>query len=426
MRPFPDSTRIQGGRLEVGGVDLTGMAREHGTPVHVYCLQTLQARAGAYASALSGAGRAVFACKANGTVEVVRAILAQGLGADVASEGELAAALRAGAAPEWLVVHGNNKSDRDVEAALDAAAGLVVLDHPEEAAQVERLAASAGRVQQVLLRVTPGIVADTHRKIVTGHDDSKFGMAPPAVLDLLDEIAGMPYLQPAGLHVHLGSQISDLGAFRAAAAWLAGFVDDHGLGDLPLLDLGGGLAIPYLEDDDPPTVETAVAATLDAVVTAFLGRGLPLPQLILEPGRSIAGPAGVTLYTVGAIKTSAAGTIYAAVDGGMSDNPRPALYGARYTAAVSDRADAPGEARYTIAGKHCESGDILIEGIRLPQLRPGDVLAVPATGAYSASMASTYNALPRPAAVMVEAGAARLIVRRETVGELLARDLESA
>ena len=423
MKPFPDSARIEGGRLQVGGVDLAELAGELGTPLHVYCQETLRAQASAYATGLAGAGRAVFACKANATVEVVRTILAEGLGADVASEGELAVALQAGAAPPALVVHGNNKSDRDLEAALAAAAGLVVLDHPQEARQLERLAAAAGRVQRVLLRVTPGIVAETHRKIVTGHDDSKFGMAPPAVLDVIDEIAGLRHLQAAGLHVHLGSQIGDLGAFQVAARWLAGFVDDHGLGDLPLLDLGGGLAIPYLEEDDPPPVETAVAATLDAVVTAFLAHGLPLPELILEPGRSIAGPAGVTLYTVGAIKTSAAGTHYAAVDGGMSDNPRPALYGARYTAVVAERADASGERRYTIAGKHCESGDVLIEGIQLPELRPGDLLAVPATGAYSASMASTYNALPRPAAVMVAGGEARLIVRRETVAELLAREI---
>jgi len=423
VKPFPDSAQIAAGRLEIGGVDLAELAQELGTPLHVYCRETLRARASAYAGGLAGAGRAVFACKANATVEVVRTILAEGLGADVASEGELAVALRAAAAPPALVVHGNNKSDRDLEAALAAEAGLVVLDHPQEALQLERLAATVGRVQRVLLRVTPGIVAETHRKIVTGHDDSKFGMAPPAVLDVLDEITGLRHLEAAGLHVHLGSQIGDLGAFQAAARWLAGFADEHGLGGLPLLDLGGGLAIPYLEEDEAPSAEAAVAATLDAVVTAYLGRGLPLPELILEPGRSIAGPAGVTLYTVGAIKSSAAGTVYAAVDGGMSDNPRPALYGARYTAAVVDRADAAGGRRYTIAGKHCESGDILIEGIRLPELHPGDVLAVPATGAYSASMASTYNALPRSAAVMVSDGQARLIVRRETLDELLAREV---
>ncbi|HEX5261358.1 MAG TPA: diaminopimelate decarboxylase [Gaiellales bacterium] len=423
MKPFPDSAVIADGRLQVGGVDVAGLARELGTPLHVYCLETLRGRASAYAAGLAGAGRAVFACKANATVEVVRAVLAEGLGADVASEGELAVALRAGATPSALVVHGNNKSDRDLEAALAAGAGLVVLDHPQEAAQLERLAGSEGRVQRVLLRVTPGIVPQTHRKIVTGHDDSKFGMAPPAVLDLLDKIAGMSHLEAVGLHVHLGSQISDLGAFQAAARWLAGFMDDHGLGGLPVLDLGGGLAIPYLEEDDAPPVETAVATTLDALVTAFLAHGLPLPELILEPGRSIAGPAGVTLYTVGAIKASAAGTLYAAVDGGMSDNPRPALYGARYTAVVAERADTPGERRYAIAGKHCESGDILIEGIQLPELHPGDVLAVPATGAYSASMASTYNMLPRPAAALVGGGQVRLIVRRETVDELLAREI---
>jgi diaminopimelate decarboxylase len=275
----------------------------------------------------------------------------------------------------------------------------------------------------VLVRVTPGIHAATHWKIATGHAESKFGFAPADAVEALERAQALANVEPAGLHVHLGSQITDLSAYAEAVAWLAEFVDSNGLADLPVLDLGGGLAIAHTEGEPAPDIPTAVDHTVNAVVQAWLPPGMPLPELILEPGRSIAGSAGVTLYTVGAITTTAAGKTYAAVDGGMSDNPRPSLYGARYQAIVVDRADALPEREYAIAGKHCESGDVLIESAELPALAAGDVLAVPATGAYTASMASTYNALPRAAAVIVADGRARLVVRRESVGDLLAREV---
>ena len=223
--------------------------------------------------------------------------------------------------------------------------------------------------------------------------------------------------------MHLGSQIRDLRTYVEAIGWLAKLIDEHGLGELGVLDLGGGLAVAHVETDEAPDIATGVGEIVAAVAEAVVARGLPLPELVLEPGRSIVGPAGVTLYSVGAIKQVDSGTLYAAVDGGMSDNPRPTLYQAKYQALVADRADAPAELTYTIAGKHCETGDVLIEDAELPRLATGDVLVVPATGAYTASMASNYNALPRPAAVMVEDGESRLIVRRETVADLLARDL---
>jgi diaminopimelate decarboxylase len=298
-----------------------------------------------------------------------------------------------------------------------------VADHPAELEQLDRLAAAAGRRQRILVRVTPGIEAGAHEKIATGHAGSKFGFAPADAVTALERAAGLAHLEPAGLHVHLGSQIDHLDAYTRAVAWLAGLVEANGLADLPVLNMGGGLAVAHTDGEVAPPIDAAVDAVTGAVIDAWLAHGMPLPELILEPGRSIAGPAGVTLYTVGAITTAATGRVFAAVDGGMSDNPRPALYGARYQAIAVDRADAPARREYAIVGKHCESGDVLIEDAELPELAPGDVLAVPATGAYTASMASNYNTLPRPAAVMVAAGQARLVVRREAVDDLLARDV---
>ena len=415
MPVLPDTAVVEAGRLCVGGAALSDLACEHGTPLYVYDEATLRARARAYRDALAGypgSARAVYACKANATVGLLRVLVEEGMGMDVASEGEVAHALAAGAAPERLVVHGNNKSDADVRAAVAGGAGLLVVDHLEELDQVERIAAEQGREQPVLLRVTPGIEADTHAKIQTAHAASKFGMAPAEIEAAIERAAACPHLRLDGLHVHLGSQIRDLDAHLAAVEWLARF---EPAARLPVLDLGGGLAIPYTDDDDAPDLHTAVTATATAVARSFD----PRPELVLEPGRSVVGTCGVTLYTVGAVKETAAGVTYVAVDGGMSDNPRPVLYGARYQAWIADRAGDGPDGVYAVAGKHCESGDVLIEQAPLPAPRPGDVLVVAATGAYSASMASTYNALPRPAAVLVADGDARTIVRRETVDDLL-------
>src|SRR6476659_3645374 len=420
---LPDSAAVADGRLAVGGVALGGLAARHGTPLLVYDEATLRARTRAYRAGLAaypGPSRLAFACKAQVTVAVLRVLVEEGLGMDVASEGELAFAVAAGAAGERLIVHGNNKSDADIGSALAAGAGLVVADHDPELDQIERLAAAAGRVQPVLVRVNPAIEADTHHKIATGHAASKFGLAPGDAAAALRRAARLEHVRPMGLHVHLGSQIGSGATYLEAAAWLAAFIDREELGGLPVLDLGGGLAIAYADGDAAPDVREAVAATAAGVAEQLRGHGLPLPELILEPGRSIAGPAGVTLYTVGAVKSTAGGITYAAVDGGMSDNPRPAMYGARYQAFAVDRAGEAATHTYAIAGKHCESGDVLIEAAELPELRTGDVIALAATGAYTSTMASTYNGLPRPAAVMVADGAARTVVARETVADLLA------
>ena len=419
MSVLPDTAVVEAGRLFVGGVALSELAHAHGTPLYVYDEATLRARARAYREALAGypgGARAAYGCKANPTVGLLRILLEEGMGMDVASEGELAHALAAGAPGELLVVHGNNKSDADVRSAVAAGAGLLVVDHLGELDQVERIAAELGRIQPILVRVTPGIDAATHAKIRTGHASSKFGMAPAEVSRAIERASACPHLRLDGLHVHLGSQIRDLGTYVEAVDWLARF---PGIAELPVLDIGGGLAIAYTDDDRAPEIRTAVEATIAAVAERFD----PLPDLVLEPGRSVVGTCGVTLYTVGPVKETAGGITYVAVDGGMSDNPRPVLYGARYQAWIADRAADEPDAVYAVAGKHCESGDVLIEEARLPAPRPGDVLAVAATGAYSASMASNYNSLPRPAAVIVGGGTARPVVRRETPADLLSAQI---
>jgi diaminopimelate decarboxylase len=304
--------------------------------------------------------------------------------------------------PERLVVHGNNKSDEELRAAAEADAGLVVLDALEE---VER-AAAAG-VRRVLVRVTPGIEVETHEAVRTAHHGSKFGLPPDEALRAL-ELARDAGLDAAGLHVHVGSQLLDIGAARMTAEWLASFTAGW---DPEVLDLGGGLGIRYVAEDAAPSI----AEFVDVLVRAAGAR-----RLVLEPGRSLVGPAAVTLYRVGVVKRASEAATWVAVDGGMSDNPRPQLYGARHTALLANRAAEGAAGAYGIAGKHCESGDVLIDRVTLPEPRRGDLLAVPATGAYTLSMGSNYNALTRPAVVLVGGGRAELIRRRETVDDLLA------
>ncbi len=305
MSILPETAAVAGGRLTVAGIPLHDLAARYGTPLLVYDEATLRSRARAYGEGLRAypaAARSVFACKAQSTVAVLRVLVSEGLGMDVASEGELAFAMAAGVAGERVVMHGNNKSDADIQAAIAAEAGLVVVDHAAELDQIETLAAAAGRTQAVLIRVTPGIDADTHPKIATAHAASKFGLAPAAAAAAVRRAGSLAHLHAAGLHVHLGSQIRDVDAYVEVAAWLAEFIDRHDLGHLPTLDLGGGLAIAYTDEDTAPDVRAAVEVTATALAGLLAARGLPLPELVLEPGRSIAGPAGVTLYTVGAIK----------------------------------------------------------------------------------------------------------------------------
>ncbi len=422
LLPFPDAASIGPCGIELAGTSLTGLAAEHGTPLYVYDAETIVRRAEAVAAAIATApagGHASFALKALATLGVLRLIRDAGLGADCASAGEIEAARRAGFDGARMVIHGNAKTEQDLRAAIEAAARLVVLDGRDEAERLAALCRAAGREQEVLVRIAPGIDVDTHRHIATGHHGSKFGVTPAEGAALLRDLpAG---LVGRGLHVHLGSQILDPEPLVAAARWLPAFARAEGV-PLDVLDVGGGLGIRYTPDQAQPDPGAHTRALVDAVVRVCADEGIAVPEIIVEPGRSIVGSAGVTLYTVVGVKTVGDGSTWVAIDGGMGDNARVGLYGATYAPVLADRPTAAATGAYRIAGRHCESTDVLAEGVALADPQVGDVIAVPATGAYHQSMAHTYNLFGRHAAVLVEAGGARVITRRETVDELFARD----
>jgi diaminopimelate decarboxylase len=412
---LPASALVVDGELSVGGIRAATLAEEFGTPLLVYCEQTLLAQARAYVAAAPGA-LVAYSVKAFPSLALLQLFAKEGLGADVSTLGELTFALRAGVPGPQIVVHGNNKSDDELRTAAEAGAAWVVLDALDE---IDR-AATAG-VRRVLVRATPGIDAETHDAIKTAHHGSKFGLPPEQTLEALAR-ARDAGLDVAGLHAHIGSQLLETRAPRMTVDWLAGFAAEcrAELDWTPsVIDLGGGLGIQYVEGESAPAVAHFVKALVDRVERSWKLHDLPLPDLIFEPGRSLVGKAGLTLYRVGVVKQASEATTYVAIDGGMSDNPRPQLYGARYTALLANRADEPSSATFTVCGKHCESGDVLIDRVELPEPRRGDVLAVPATGAYTLGMGSNYNGVPRPAAVLVAGGEARLIRRRETVDDLL-------
>jgi diaminopimelate decarboxylase len=410
---FPDTARIEQGELGIGGVGASDLADRFGTPLVVYCEQTIRARARELRSAVPEA-QLFYGSKAFPNVAVLRVLAEEGIGADVSTLGELAFARAAGLSGDRLVVHGNAKSADELRAAADAGA-TVVLDGEREA---ER-AADAG-VRRVLLRVTLGVEADTHEAIRTGHHGSKFGLSPEAARRALEDALGRA-LEVAGLHVHVGSQLAEAGAHAETIARLgelaARLRDDLGW-TAGTVNAGGGFGVRQVPTE--PSIELgALAQEIAAAVSgAWSAQELPAPRLALEPGRALVAQAGVTLYRVRTVKRLDALT-WIAVDGGMSDNPRPQLYGARYTALSATRAGEPTTESVSLAGLHCESGDVLVDDVDLPPARPGDLLAVPVTGAYTLAMASNYNVTPRPAAVLVRDGDASVVRRRETIDELL-------
>jgi diaminopimelate decarboxylase len=411
---LPDGASIDDGALVVGGVRATELAETFGTPLVVYDEATLRNQARAYRAAAPDA-LVAYGTKAFPSVAVLRLFAEEGLGADVSTAGELTFALRAGLDGARLVVHGNNKEDDLLRGAAEAGA-LVVLDSLDE---LER--AQAVGVERLLIRVTPGIEADTHEAVKTAHHGSKFGLPPDDAVELLRRIPDCE-----GLHVHVGSQLMHFGASLMTVDWVAQFVARlrAELDWVPrLVDLGGGLGVRHVLEEPSFSIEEFVGGLVGELRRAWQLQQLPEPQLALEPGRSLVSRAGITLYTVGGVKRASAATTYVTVDGGMSDNPRPAMYNARYAALLAARADAEPEGAFAIAGKHCESGDVLIERVELPRPIRGDILAVPVTGAYTLAMSSTYNAVPRPAAVLVANGDVRLIRRRETIDDLLAVEL---
>jgi diaminopimelate decarboxylase len=422
---FPLGSRLnEAGRLEVGGCDTIELAREFGTPAYVVAEDDLRTRARAFLDAGVQAGHedfhVVFASKAFPCTAVLALFAQEGLWCDVASGGELHLALNAGFAAERIVMHGNAKSAVELRTALERGVGLIVIDNFDEIDRLQRLVESQGAsaadgrsdVQRVLLRVTPDVRGETHEKISTGQADSKFGFSVADAAQAIERVQAVEGLSLAGLHAHIGSQLLELEPFRREVAELAK------LGDFDVWDLGGGLGARYTSDQpQPPSIEEYVS-TLLAGASAH-GMGAPGRKLLIEPGRALCANACVTLYTVESVKQNV--SRWVAVDGGMSDNLRPMMYGARYEAHVADRFD--GETRCELAGKHCESGDVIVREALLADPRPGDVIVTPATGAYGYAMANNYNGVPRPPVIFCKDGDARLAVRRERFEDLTARDV---
>lgn len=423
LNAFPDATGRSDQGLIVGGCALVELAERFGTPLYVYDRQTLEARATAALRAVAAApngGVAAFALKACPTPGVVRVLAEAGMWADCASAGEVAAALRAGFPGEHLIIHGNAKSDQDLDAAIAARAGLVVLDGRDEAERLAERCRRAGHEQAVLIRVAPGVEVDTHANIATGHHGSKFGLPPEAAGALANDLpAG---LRLRGLHLHLGSQITRTEPLREAAALLPRLATEFGL-PLEIADVGGGLGIPYLPGDPTPDLAEHIAAQGAALRDACAALGVEPPQLIVEPGRAVVGTAGVTLYRVLGLKTAGDGTRMVAVDGGMGDNLRVGLYDAVYQPVLAARPEAVADAPLVdVVGRHCETTDVIARDVPLAEPAVGDVIAVPATGAYHQSMAMPYNLFGRPAAVLVADGVAQEITRRETIDDLFIRE----
>ncbi|HYT09966.1 MAG TPA: diaminopimelate decarboxylase [Mycobacteriales bacterium] len=433
---WPVTTQRGGdGALVLGGVDVRDLAATHGTPAYVLDEADFRSRCRDFVQAFGDPGGSVpsahdvhYAAKAFCCLAVLRWVAEEGLGLDVCTGGELAAAVRAGVPPERIAVHGNNKSVAELERALDAGVGRVVVDSFAEIARLAWLAEQRGRRQPVLVRATVGVEAHTHEFIATAHEDQKFGfsLASGDAFEAARRVVGHSSLELAGVHSHIGSQIFDTSGFEVSAHRAVGLLvrirDELGL-EPPYLDLGGGFGIAYTEADDPMDVPALAASMRSIVARESAAAGLAMPRLAVEPGRAIAGPATVTLYEVGTVKDTQHRR-YVSVDGGMSDNIRTALYDAHYTCVLASRVAEEPPVLCRVVGKHCESGDIVVRDSWLPaDLAPGDLVAVAATGAYCRSMASNYNHVPRPPVVAVAGGTSRVLVRRETEDDLFRLDV---
>jgi diaminopimelate decarboxylase len=414
------------GHIEVGGCDLVELARAHGTPLYVYDEETVRRACREYVAAMGDRGDVLYSAKAFASPAFLRVVAEEGLGLDVVSAGELHVALRAGFPTERIHFLGNNKSAEDIEAAFRAGTTLVI-DGFQEFDLISRVVPE-GRRFPCQVRVSPGVKPETHDFIATGQLDSKFGFSieSGAAREAVERALAQDRIELVGLHSHIGSQIFDLRGHQAAMAIMLDLVATlrATLGWVPeRLGAGGGLGIAYTWNDDPPTAREFVETLTTALEGGCAERGLSMPRLVVEPGRSIAGPAGVALYSVGAIKDIPGVRRYVAVDGGMGDNIRPKLYGARYEALLARGPELAPARTVTIAGKYCESTDIMIQEASLPELATGDVLCIPAVGAYSLAMASNYNGMPRPEVVMVRDGEASVIRRRETLEDLVRSDV---
>ena len=417
------------GAATVAGIPVTRLAEEYGTPAYFLDQDDFRARCRAWHEAFGGGADVFYAGKAFLSRAIVRWLHEEGLNLDVCSGGELATALDAGMPAERIALHGNNKSDAEIERAVGEGVGRIVLDSFQEIVRVAHVAERLGKRQRVQIRVTVGVEAHTHEFIATAHEDQKFGIALAGgqAAEAVRRVLKLNSLELAGIHSHIGSQIFDMAGFEVSARrvvqLLAEVRDEHGV-ELPEIDLGGGLGIAYTSEDDPREPHE-IAAALGAIVTRECGSaGLSVPRISVEPGRAIVGPTAFTLYEVGTVKELDGLRTYVSVDGGMSDNIRTALYDAEYTVALVSRTSTAPPMLSRVVGKHCESGDIVVRDAFLPaDLAPGDLIAVPATGAYCRSMASNYNHALRPPVVAVKDGEARVIVRRETEEDLLRLDV---
>ncbi len=406
------------------------LAREMGTPLFVMDEAMIRDNCQRYLKsfrALSPSAEVIFASKAFVSLAMCQIIEEEGLSLDVASGGEIFVARAAGFPPERLFLHGNNKTVEELELALEVGVGTIVVDSMVELDRLDDLAGAKGMIQDVMLRITPGIKPSTHNYIQTGQIDSKFGfgLSDGVALAAVKATLSKRNLKLVGLHAHIGSQIFALHSYARAIEIIVAFAEDvyKETGFLTkALNLGGGLGIKYGADDEPATIEEYAKVIVGGALAEMKKRGLDTPRILVEPGRSIVGNAGVTLYTVGTIKEIPQIRTYLAVDGGMSDNLRPMLYDAAYEALIADRADQKGDHKVTVVGKHCESGDVLIKDVLLPAPKIGDILCTPATGAYGYTMANNYNKQPRPAVVMVKDGVAKVIVRRESFEDLVRLD----
>ena len=415
-------------RLHVGGCLLSELAQRYGTPLYVLDEVTLRSTCRAYRDALQrhypGASLPVYASKANSSLLMSSIAASEGLGLDAVSAGELLTALQGGMPGQRMVLHGNNKSDEELLLAYNNDVTIVV-DNQHDLERLEQLVPAGGEPARLMLRFTPGIECHTHEYIRTGHLDSKFGFDPDLLESVLTQLVGQPWARLTGLHAHIGSQIFELEPHRDLAAVMADALDLARKLGHPVTDLnvGGGLGIRYVATDDPPSIDHWVKVVAEGVTAACRARNLELPRLMCEPGRSLVATAGITLYSVGSRKTIPGVRTYVAIDGGMSDNPRPITYQSLYTCCLADRPLAEAAETVNLVGKHCESGDVLLKDLNLPTTSSGDIVAVFATGAYNASMSSNYNRIPRPAAVVVNEGSAELVQKREQPDDLLRYDV---
>lgn len=428
LKVFPETAEIsEEDHLKIGALDVCEIAASYGTPLYVYDETHLRNNCRRFREAFKKSGLSscvAYAGKAFLCVAFAELIDEEGLWLDVVTGGELYTALSGDFPPEKILFHGNNKTKSELELAVDYGIGYVVIDNFYELELLDNLLHKKGKVQKILIRITPGIIPSTHTYIQTGQVDSKFGfgLSTGIALEAVNEIMSYDRIILDGFHMHIGSQIFALESFEEAVSVMASFTEEvkKRTGYVPeVVNMGGGLGVAYKTDDNPPTIEEYVKTITDSSKKAFKERGLAVPKIMIEPGRSVVANAGVTLYSVGAIKEIPGIRVYASVDGGMSDNIRPMLYGAAYEAFLANKMTGKANSKVTVAGKHCESGDILVRDVWLPNPEPRDILVIPATGAYGYSMANNYNLQPRPAVLFVKENRVRKVISRESYQDII-------